>query len=169
MNPIVSYKEVPLSGAYSHLSVKVSPEDYDLVSKYRWWGCWTSSIGTIRIYGDLSTDNKRVSLARLVMGMTDKDSDVLIDHKNMNQLDCTRDNLRLCNKSQNGANSCSRGGSSKFKGVSWHKPTCKWKASITKYYRSYYLGVFDDEYDAAEAYNKAAVKLFGEFAQLNLV
>jgi hypothetical protein len=57
--------------------------------------------------------------------------------------------------------------SSKHKGVCWHKTKRKWYASIVVEYKNIHLGVFDNEIDAAIAYNNAAIFYFGEFALLN--
>lgn len=57
--------------------------------------------------------------------------------------------------------------SSKHKGVSWNKIHKKWQVSIQKDGKHYYLGYFHNEEEAAHAYNIAAKKLFGEFANLN--
>lgn len=43
---------------------------------------------------------------------------------------------------------------SKYKGVSWDKEAQKWKASLTKNYKKYNLGRYEDEIDAAKAYDK---------------
>ena len=43
----------------------------------------------------------------------------------------------------------------------------KWVAQIKKHQKLYFLGYFDDERDAARAYDEKAVDLFGEFARLN--
>lgn len=91
------------------------------------------------------------------------------DHKDRNFLNNQKNNLRLANKSQNGANRLKSKGiySSRFKGVSWHKDKRIWVAYITKNNKRVHLGQFINEWEAASAYNKAALKLFGEFACLN--
>ena len=59
--------------------------------------------------------------------------------------------------------------SSKYKGVCWHKKAQKWMAHIKLNGKLRYLGLFVQEQDAAEAYNEAATKLFGVFANLNIL
>jgi hypothetical protein len=93
-----------------------------------------------------------------------------IDHKNHNCLDNTRSNLRFCNQSTNGANRLKQSGtSSKFKGVYRHKQTGKWQARLQVNKQRIFLGNFDSETDAAQAYNQAAICYFGEYAYLNKV
>lgn len=96
-----------------------------------------------------------------------------IDHANGDGLDNRRSNLRPATQGQNTANARKRshhGGlptSSRFKGVSWHRPTQKWSASICRDGRSRHLGLYRTEVEAARAYNDAARELFGAFARLN--
>lgn len=91
-----------------------------------------------------------------------------IDHRDGNGLNNQRNNLRRCNDSQNqgnrkkGANRLSR-----WKGVTLHSGG-KWQAQIKHEGKSRYLGLFVQEWDAAEAYNQVARQLFGEFARLNV-
>lgn len=54
-----------------------------------------------------------------------------------------------------------------YKGVSWKKDICKWTAKIGVDYKSIYLGCFENEIEAAKAYDEAAMKYHGEFACLN--
>lgn len=89
------------------------------------------------------------------------------DHKNQNKLDNRRGNLRPASRLQNSANSKSRQGSSKFKGVHQLKCRKKWQVYIQFEGGRKYLGSFTDEIEAAKAYNRAALKYFGEFAHLN--
>lgn len=78
--------------------------------------------------------------------------------------------LRLATNAQNQRNQrSSRGGSSRYKGVNWHKNIKKWQAQIRVNNKSIYLGCFTDEQEAAAAYNTAAVKYFGEFARVNVI
>lgn len=58
-------------------------------------------------------------------------------------------------------------GSSQYVGVSWHEITQKWKARITVNKCSKYLGIFDSEETAAQAYDVSARKFFGDQARTN--
>lgn len=91
-----------------------------------------------------------------------------VDHKNLNKLDNRRENLRLCTPSGNARN---RGkihksnNVSKYKGLRRRKN--RWRAFIMVDYKEIYLGSFVKETDAAAAYDRAALKYHGEFANLN--
>jgi hypothetical protein len=57
--------------------------------------------------------------------------------------------------------------SSIYKGVYWNTGCNKWLAKIGVNRKRIHLGVFACEKEAAKAYNRAAIKYFGEFARLN--
>jgi hypothetical protein len=91
------------------------------------------------------------------------------DHRNHNGLDNQRDNLRICTCAQNQYNQVpQRNRSSAFKGVDWRRDCNKWRAKIQINCRRIHLGNFESEIEAAYAYNRAAVKYFGEFASINI-
>lgn len=101
-------------------------------------------------------------LHRLLLGAP---RGVAVDHIDGNGLNNLRDNLRLCSLSENNGNSQRRSdNTSGFKGVSWHRGRGKWQASISLAGRDKYLGLFDTQGAAHEAYKAAATKMFGEFA-----
>lgn len=90
-----------------------------------------------------------------------------IDHINRDKTDNRLINLRVCTHAQNLANQKSQGGTSKFKGVCWCEPRKKWRAYVNKNKKQYFLGYFVDEKSAAQAHDKKAKELHGEFACLN--
>ena len=49
-------------------------------------------------------------------------------------------------------------------GVHWHKQGCKWKAAISHDGKRQHLGRFDDDREAARAFDTAARRLQGEEA-----
>jgi len=91
------------------------------------------------------------------------------DHVDGNGLDNCRDNLRECSRSENARNKGKQANAfSKYKGVSWHMRQKKWNARITVNGKTISLGSFENEKDAALAYDKAAKTLHGVFCQLNI-
>lgn len=110
---------------------------------------------------------KMKKLHRLVMRTSD---DVDVDHKSGDKLDYRKSNLRICTHAENMRNQKkSSDNTSGHKGVSWEKRRSIWRASIVVDGKQTYLGSFTDKNEAARAYNSAALKLFGEFARLNVV
>lgn len=96
--------------------------------------------------------------------------DGMVDHRDGDRLNNRRANLRMVNDSLNQANRRVVRGASKFKGVCRQtRPASKsvWVARIVVSGRQMHLGSFDDEVQAALAYNEAAKRHFGEYAHLN--
>jgi hypothetical protein len=119
-------------------------------------------------YGPGGTKKKVIYLHKEIFGPVPDGSE--IDHANGNKLDDRRSNMRIATRSQNCGNQrLRRGCSSRFKGVAWVKNYKRWWAYINKDGRRHNLGYYDDEVEAAKAYNKAALELFGPFARLNPV
>ena len=81
----------------------------------------------------------------------------LVDHIDTNSFNNNIENLRELNTSANTRNShkIKKKTSSKYKGVCWNKKSKKWQANITLNYKMIFLGHFDNEDDAGQAYNDA--------------
>jgi hypothetical protein len=91
-----------------------------------------------------------------------------IDHIDGDGLNNCRSNLRAATHSQNQGNTRKRlGTSSQFKGVCWSKCAGKWRAYIRSDGKLKFLGYFASEFEAAQAYNSAALEKWGSFAKVN--
>ncbi len=93
-----------------------------------------------------------------------------VDHISGNLLDCRRENLRPCNQSKNIANSkLYKTNVTGFKGVSYYKrnPKKPYISYIMVNYKNIHLGYFVTAKPAAQSYDAAAIKYFGEFARTN--
>ena len=89
-----------------------------------------------------------------------------IDHINGIRDDNRIENLRECTIQQNQFNKKSLVGStSQYKGVSWHKGNKKGMAQYWYKSKRVYLGYYETEEEAAEAYRKATEHLHKEYAK----
>lgn len=143
----------------------VDDEDYEKLSQYKWYisSCGYALRKGRKLKGE--KQGKAIYMHRLILNLVD--SNRLTDHVSGNRLDNRKLNLRACNRQENAANSKSRKGTSKYKGVYWHKKGKKWVSGLKPKGKYVYLGCFDDEIEAAKAYDNKVKELFGEFAKTN--
>lgn len=80
-----------------------------------------------------------------------RDESVEVDHLSGDRLDNRLANLRLVPPSGNrqNRNFCNTG-SSRFRGVSWHRDRRAWQAQVHLDRKNHYLGLFDSEVAAAQ-------------------
>jgi len=150
---------------YKEIVSIVDDEDYEKLKDIR-WGFDGRYAYTKKYFfnDDGEYKYKKFYLHRVIMN-TPKGLDT--DHINGNKLDNRRANLRIATRSQNNANQRKTRGTSRYKGVCWFKQKSKWKAEIKLNGKRKHLGLFENEYDAAMAYNKAAKERFNSYAKLN--
>jgi hypothetical protein len=78
---------------------------------------------------------------------------LVINHVDFNKLNNKVDNLEIITNRKN-ANQKHLKSSSVYTGVCWHKPNKKWMSYISINGKSKYLGLFTNELEASEAYQK---------------
>lgn len=156
-----AHVEIPLADGRVAL---VDIDDYAAVSQHRWHAN-DQPTTTYALAHRPGTDTAVIRMHHLVAGTPDG---MDIDHANGDGLDNRRTNLRAGTRSQNMGNARRyRTNTSGYKGVSWRSDRGTWRAYIRVNYTRRYLGEYSDPWDAAQAYNAAAVEAWGEFAQLN--
>ena len=168
-------------------TIIIDTEDWDKVKEHRW--CIGATTATSRYpyvvtkmlhpderwrhytwQGKERRERRRTALLlhHAIVGKPQKGK--VVDHINHNGLDNRKENLRLVTRSQNNQNSRSnKNSSSQYKGVYWYKSYNKWRAKLAHRGKSIHVGYFSCEHEAALAYNKKALELWGENAHLNEV
>jgi len=154
----------------------VDDDDYQWLNQWKWHahkdksGNFYASRSSTKIDGKQHT----IFMHRQILGLEFGDSRQ-VDHANHSTLDNRRSNIRLATSTQNNQNRIPFKSTSRFKGVSRHFIHSKgkiykyWQAHIKYKGKQIFLGHFKNEYEAAQVYNVAARKYFGEYAYQNVI
>jgi len=136
----------------------VDAADYEWLSQWKW-----------HLRGEYAAryekDGRAIFMHREIMQAP---KGMFVDHMDGTERNNCRQNLRICTPGENARNTAKQtGATSRFKGVCWQRHAGKWRAMIKFKGRCISLGYFDDEVEAARAYDRAAVERFGVFARPN--
>ena len=145
---------------------EIDDADYVLIQDHKWRAYHKDYNWYARTAIKVEGRWKDLLMHRLIMNAV---SGQEIDHIDRNSLNNRRSNLRFATKQENQFNRRVGKGSSIYKGVYWQKSRQNWRAVIRLDGKLRHLGNFFDEKKAALAYNIAASKLFGTFANLNII
>lgn len=143
----------------------VSDCDFHYLKELKWYAIKQGS-SKFRAYNS----NHKVYMHQLIMETVGQET---VDHIDGNPLNNQRENLRICSFYENTRNTTKKGklNTSKYKGVyldNRKEPLVKrWVAQIKVDYKTYKLGRFLTEIEAAKAYDEAAKELWSDFASLN--
>ncbi|MCX5634203.1 MAG: AP2 domain-containing protein [Phycisphaerae bacterium] len=140
----------------------VDPEDYGKLNRHKWFAKNDkNTYYAARIEGE-----RKIYMHRQIKPPL---PGFVVDHINHKGFDNRKDNLQVVTIAENNYNSrkTRKETSSKYKGVSRCKRTNKWRAVICVNGLDMHLGYYDEENEAAKAYDEAAKKYRGEFAFLN--
>lgn len=148
-------------------SAIVDDEDFEKVNQYKWYcqviGNNKYAYRTERIKG--TKKKATILMHRLILGVI---KDMEVDHIDMNGLNNSRSNLRICTHTENNRNKrLNKNNTSGYKGVYFDKYKKRWQAQIMVNRKMIPLGGFEDIKEAARKYNQAAIEYFGRFARLN--
>jgi hypothetical protein len=104
-------------------------------------------------YYRTNINKKSILLHHFLFGRPEKP--LVTDHINRNRLDNRKENIRFISHRENDSNKDKTKTTSKYIGVSWCKQRNKWRSFIRINGKQEYLGLFNTEEQAHEAYQYA--------------
>ena len=158
-------KTIPLTQGKVAL---IDDEDYDFLNQWKWcamqnYHIFYATHGICIAKGKWTMEQ----MHRLILGLQPGDNKQT-DHRDGNGLNNQRSNLRSCTTMQNQQSSRKKTvGTSKYKGVHWHRCGRKWCSQVSVNKKQKYLGLFNSEANAARAYDITALQHHGQFALTN--
>jgi hypothetical protein len=176
-------KKIAIHSAGEFYYVSVDDDDFPVLNRHKWYilhsGTNKRPYAFTRFYTEQDAKNGKTFLMHhLIMGTSGA-----VDHINGDSLNNCKDNLRVATYQENGWNKGkpnfkNKGpATSQFKGVRYTplKGKPRWQAYFKHVEagadkstgKMIWLGYFDNEVDAAKAYNEAIVKYRGQYAWVN--
>ena len=164
-------KAIPLSQGQETL---VDDVDYEWLSAFKWYAQWNQCTRSFYACRSVRTglDRPRQRQLRMHRAIWERHDGPIptgrsIDHIDRDSLNNRRANLRPATRSQQVQNQGVRKDNlSGYRGVR-KMPLGNWQARIAVGGHKLHLGTYDDPIQAARAYDAAARRHHGEFAQLN--
>ena len=146
----------------------VDDEDYEYLMQWKWYvNNFRGKSYAVRNFKIAKGNRTAILMHREIMIPK---KGFVIDHVDSNTLNNLKNNLRICTQGENLTNQkIYKNNKSGYKGVYLCKKGNKYKAEIRKNNIKYFLGFYIEIKDAARAYNEAAIKYHGEFANLNKI
>jgi len=139
----------------------VDSKVYDWLSDYNWSALIRDEKHKYATRGmRIEGRYKKVYLHRLICGYPPY---FLIKFINGNSLDCRKGNMLPINLSGKSERWVSGVGKSEYAGVRWYDNRGLWES----HFNNCHIGLFDNETDAARAYNATAIEAFGPGADIN--
>lgn len=145
----------------------VDDDDYEELAMFKWYAY--KAPYTFYAERKLRKEGRRLlyplKMHRLIMRLGEG-FHVVVDHINGNGLDNRKENLRICQRSENNCNARRyKNSTTGLKCVT--KVGVKFRAVLRKNGTRFHLGYFDTAGKAHEAYKEAAIKHHGEFARIS--
>lgn len=161
-------KQIDISTkTYPRTFALVDDSDYAAIVDDKWHP--QKGKGVLRAYRNIRIDGsvKRLSMHRVIMGLEFGDPR-MVDHRDGNGLNNQKENLRICNNSENMMNrGPQKNNKSGYKGVSWVAGKNRWVSRLEVKGKVKFFGNYFCLIKAAKAYDVGAVKYHGTFAKLN--
>jgi len=166
-------KKIYLSGKDKDRYCLVDDDDYNVLSKHKWYLSRKGYAIRNRKYRNGIKDSLPIQMHKMV---TKTSNDLTVDHINCNKLDNRKQNLRLISNTENiRRRGAQRNSGTGYKGVylsknkELAKNTIRYNVYIRVNKKLIFVGYFKDKDEAALAYNKAAKKYHGEYAYQNII
>lgn len=152
------------------VKVKVDREDLPRLDQHS-WRVTKGASGRPRVVTSVRTPKGVRSLTMGAFLMKPSKGKQVYPRRFMQELNYCKDNLIVCTlkERQRLLPKNRKKSSSAYRGVSYIKSDKKWRAGIEVNGKAMNLGNYDKEWEAALAYNKAALKYFGDLAYQNTV
>lgn len=144
---------------------KTLVSDLHIISSLKWRALvQPRSVYAIANYKNDIGDHKTVYMHRLIISAP---KGVQVDHKDGDGLNNLSSNLRLATASQNQMNMRKHIKKTGLKGAYYHKRDKCWISQISINRKHVYLGCYESEIDAHNAYCRASKEIHGDFGRVS--